>query len=178
MSWIDALIFGYRTLQNGGVAVPTRSVLNFVSGGLTDNPNQSRTDYVAVGGGGGGTGGRDVPAPGAVLIANTVLGANAEWVEFGAVLGGYTLTQANAAVGRPYRFKQTKTGVGTDLLESGVGPNFSYVTLSNGGAAYLIEDPQDFRNAAAATTTFRVSGQTFTFMLDSPGGVFRCVGVS
>jgi hypothetical protein len=45
MSWLDAQIFGYRTIQIGGVAVPSQTTLNFVTGAsAVDNPAQARTD--------------------------------------------------------------------------------------------------------------------------------------
>ena len=52
MSFLDTLIYGYRTLYNAGVEITRRNKLNFVSG-ITgvDNPITGMTDVTADGGG-------------------------------------------------------------------------------------------------------------------------------
>jgi hypothetical protein len=46
---------GYATIENGGVALPARNILNFLGGGCTDNTSTLATDCPTGGGGGGAT---------------------------------------------------------------------------------------------------------------------------
>jgi hypothetical protein len=46
---------GYSTIENDGVAVPSRSILNFIGGGCSDNSLTLATDCPTGGGGGGAT---------------------------------------------------------------------------------------------------------------------------
>ena len=50
MSWLDQMMFGYRSIQIGGVTVPPETTLNFTNAvTAVDNPGQQRTD-VTIGG--------------------------------------------------------------------------------------------------------------------------------
>lgn len=62
MSWLDTLIYGYKTVAGAAVAVVSRPTINFVSGAtVVDNPGTNSTDvtisagttsFTAVSGGG------------------------------------------------------------------------------------------------------------------------------
>lgn len=59
MSFLDTLIYGYRTILNGGVAVTQRNKVNFVGCTVADNPTTGATDVTPAGGGGGSSAGAD-----------------------------------------------------------------------------------------------------------------------
>lgn len=72
-SFLDKLLFGYRTIQWNGVSLPPETTVNFVGSPLViDNPSQGRTD-VTVGSGGGAGGLQLVQNNGAALPFEPVL---------------------------------------------------------------------------------------------------------
>jgi hypothetical protein len=50
LNWLDAALFGYQTIANNGVAMPTRSALNFVGFNVVDDPELGSTDVISAAG--------------------------------------------------------------------------------------------------------------------------------
>jgi hypothetical protein len=112
-----------------------------------------------------------IGAPGATISGNTTITAAMFWRLFQAVAGGYTLTLGTLLPGVLYRFQHVNGAAGSNLLET----TGQAVTLSRGSNTFTIEDPQNRFAALANSVAFRVSEQTYEFMLDSTNNVLRCM---
>lgn len=113
-------------------------------------------------------GGGRVPAPGAIITANTALGPTNLWNLFAA--NGETLTQNSPIPGELYRYTHAPGGAFNNTL-TGDGQ----VTLAAGTGGFTIIDPQNTMATAAATAKFKTDQITYEFILDSGSNVFKCV---
>lgn len=145
MSWIDALIFGYRTVQAAGVPLPLRSVLNLVAGGsLADNAGLQRTD-MTVGGGGSSVTSSLLSAPTTgtmtlvaaqlatpVLVLSLTLTGNLV-VAFADAVGSWVVdTNAVTLAGHTLTFS---AGAGTFAASAGQ----LYVVVTEGGGVIRVK---------------------------------------
>lgn len=125
MSFLDALIYGYRTVYAAGVAVTRRSDLNFVSGAtVADNPATGRTDVTI-------SGGATVAVPMRTSAVPTTLVTGTDFHLTMTVAGAVTLPTAPAA-GTSFEVKDvpggsTLTAGGADTIDGAA----TYVMVAN-----------------------------------------------
>ena len=104
---------GYATIENGGVALPARSILNFLTGSCTDNAATLATDCPSGGGGGGPT----VQTAGVNNSSQTILN-----FQTGAAANGLSIAPTNPSGGNEqFALSGTLTDAGLASAYSGVG---------------------------------------------------------
>jgi hypothetical protein len=111
--------------------------------------------------------GSTFPPPVGPISSNFTLAPGNQWLLIQAVAGGYTLDAHLLADGSSARLTHVGGAAGSNLFETGytgvLGTGQS-VTLSNGGAGFLVIDPQDTLIAPAVAVALHTSGWTYNFV--------------